>query len=122
MTNLRWGWILLGGFLAELVTFAIVIPISLLAGQQSLLYSAPPGSFVTSLAFGFMVARQVPTRPVLHGSLVGVAAVLIFVGLSRAGPEPLAYVAAHLLKVLGGAAGGYLARNREPGKAGTRIA
>ncbi|HTC50513.1 MAG TPA: hypothetical protein VK700_01095 [Steroidobacteraceae bacterium] len=107
MTKLRWGWIVLGGFLVELATFAFVIPISLLAGRQSLLYSAPLASFVASVAFGFLVARKSANRPVLHGTLVGLVAVLIFLGMSRAGPEPIAYVIAHVLKLLGGAFGGY---------------
>jgi hypothetical protein len=37
MKGIRWGWVLLGGFFAELAVFVIVIPLSLLAGQQSLL-------------------------------------------------------------------------------------
>jgi hypothetical protein len=118
MGQLRWAWILLGGFLVELVTFALVIPISLLAGRQSLLYTAPPGSLVTSVAFGFLVARKAPDRPVVHGILVGLVAVLFFVGLSRAGPEPSAYVIAHVLKLLGGAAGGYIAFRTVPGNTG----
>jgi hypothetical protein len=65
--NIRWGWILLGGFLAELAIFVIVIPMSLLAGQESLLYTAPPASFVAALVFGIWVARKAPQRRVLHG-------------------------------------------------------
>ena len=67
MKNIRWGWILLGGFLAELAIFVIVIPMSLLAGQESLLYTAPPASFVAALVFGIWVARKAPQRRVLHG-------------------------------------------------------
>ena len=100
---------MLGGFLAELTIFVIVIPLSLLVGQQSLVYSAPPASFAAALAFGLWVARKAQRRPVLHGTLVGIAAVLIYIGISLGRPEPIAYVIAHLLKVLGGCAGGFLA-------------
>jgi putative membrane protein (TIGR04086 family) len=106
MKNIRWGWILLGGFLAELAIFIVVIPLSLLAGQQSLLYSAPPASFVASFVFGIWVASKVQQRRVLHGALVGVVATLIYVGIGLGQPEPIAYIVAHVLKVLGGAAGG----------------
>jgi len=112
--SMRWGWILLGGFLAELLVFAIVIPLSLVAGQASLLYSAPPASFVGSFVFGWWVARKAPGRAALHGTMVGVAAALIYVAISRAQPEPPAYIVAHVLKVLGGAAGGYMAARRGP--------
>jgi putative membrane protein (TIGR04086 family) len=104
-----WGWILLGGFLAELAIFAIVIPLSLLAGQQSLLYSAPPASFVAAFAFGLWAARKAQGRRVLHGTLVGVVAVLIYAGISLGRPEPLAYVIAHVLKLFGGGLGGFAA-------------
>jgi hypothetical protein len=60
MKNIRWGWILLGGFLAELAIFVIVIPRSLLVGQKSLLYSAPPASFIGAFVFGIWVARKAP--------------------------------------------------------------
>jgi len=41
MKKICWGWILLGGFLVELAIFAVAIPLSLLIGQDSLLYIAP---------------------------------------------------------------------------------
>jgi putative membrane protein (TIGR04086 family) len=117
MIGLRWGWILLGGFLVELAIFAITIPVSLLVGQQSLLYSAPLASFVAPLVIGYVVAQKTPNRQVLHGTLVGLVAVLIYVSMSLARPEPIAYVFAHLLKLLGGALGGYTALKRGPGNA-----
>jgi len=112
MHNIRWGWIVLGGFLAELAIFIVVIPLSLLAGQESLLYSAPPASLIATFVFGIWVARKAPQQRVLHGALVGVAATLIYVGISLGQPEPIAYVIAHVLKVLGGAAGGFVALKR----------
>ena len=112
MRNIRWGWILLGGFLAELAIFITVIPLSLLVGQKSLLYSAPPASFVAAFVFGIWVGRKAPQRRVLHGALVGVTAMLIYVAITLGQPEPLAYVIAHGLKVLGGFAGGFVALRR----------
>lgn len=112
MKNIRWGWILLGGFLAELAIFIVVIPIGLLAGQESLLYSAPPASFLAAFGFGIWVARKAPRRPVLHGTLVGIASMLIYLAISLGRPEPVAYVVAHLLKVLGGITGGFVASRR----------
>ena len=117
MKHIRWGWILLGGFLAELAVFVMVIPLSLVAGQASLVYSAPPASFVATLLFGLWVGTKAPQRPLLHGTLVGVVAMLIYVGMSLGRPEPIAYIIAHVLKVLGGAAGGFIAFKRGTMKA-----
>ena len=117
MKSMRWGWILLGGFLAELLVFAIVIPLSLAAGQPSLLYSAPPASFVGTFVLGIWIARRAPDRRVLHGVLVGVAATVIYIAMSRGQPEPVAYIIAHGLKLLGGAAGGWVAARRGTAKA-----
>jgi len=117
MKSMRWGWILLGGFLAELLVFAIVIPLSLAAGQASLLYSAPPASFVGTFLFGVWIARKTPDRRVLHGVFVGVAAMVIYIAISRGQPEPIAYIIAHGLKLLGGSAGGLAAARRGTAKA-----
>jgi hypothetical protein len=112
MKAIRWGWVLLGGFLAELTIFVVVIPLSLLVGQQSLIYSAPVASFVASFLFGTWVARKAQQRLVLHGALVGIVATLLYIGISLGQPEPIAYIIAHVLKVFGGVAGGFVASKR----------
>ncbi len=112
MNNMRWGWILLGGFLAELLVFVIVIPLSMVAGQASLLYSAPPASFVGTFVFGWWVARKAPKKRVLHGTLVGLVATALYIAITRGQPEPTAYIIAHGLKILGGIAGGWVAARR----------
>lgn len=109
MKSIRWGWILIGGFVAELAIIVTVIPLSLVAGRESLLYGAPIASLVATFIFGLWIARKTPQRQILHGALVGVVATLIYVGMSLGQPEPVAYLVAHALKVLGGAAGGFVA-------------
>jgi putative membrane protein (TIGR04086 family) len=110
MKNIRWGWILLGAFLAEVAIFLIVIPLSLVAGEESLAYGAPVASFVAAFVFGLWIARKAPPRGVLHGILVGVVAMLITLAMTFDLSIP--YIVAHLLKVLGGAAGGLVASKR----------
>jgi len=61
--------------------------------------------------FGLWTARKVEAYFVFHGFMVGAVAVLIYLGLTRLGPEPLLHICDHSLKLLGGAAGGYLASN-----------
>jgi len=113
MTNtarIYWLKILIGGFLAEASVFAIVIPVFMIAGARGVLYAAPAASLVMCFIFGLRIARRVESQPVLHGALVGVVATLLYVALTLGRPEPLAYLVAHVLKILGGAAGGATAR------------
>ncbi|HEY1239021.1 MAG TPA: TIGR04086 family membrane protein [Bryobacteraceae bacterium] len=116
MKTIRWGWVLLGGFVAELIVFAIVIPIAIFAGQDSLLYAAAPASLIATFVCGWWVAKKATHRPLLHGLLVGAAAVVIYVAMSLARPEPLAYIIAHALKLVGGVAGGYVSWRRQQGR------
>jgi len=58
------------------------------------------------------VGRRIESSFILHGTLVGVVAALIYVALTRAQPEPFAYTVAHALKLVGGACGGFVAQWR----------
>ena len=109
---IRWGRILVGGLIAEITLIIAIVPAGLRLGETFLHYTAAPGSFVTCFAAALWVCRRVQTRFVLHGALIGVAAALIYLALTRAQPEPLAYVIAHLMKLVGGACGGYVASRR----------
>ena len=110
--KIHWLRVLLGGFLAEATVFVIVIPVLLKFGQHPLLYVAPVASLLMCFLFAIWVGRHVESRFILHGTLVGVVATLIYVGLTLARPEPFAYIVAHGLKILGGAAGGLVAAQR----------
>jgi putative membrane protein (TIGR04086 family) len=113
--GIHWLRVLLGGFLAEVSVIAIVIPVLLLFGKQTVPYVALLGSLLACFLFALWVGRRLDSRFVLHGILVGVVATLIYVALTLGRPEPLAYLAAHGLKILGGAAGGLVAaRQRKP--------
>ncbi len=111
--QMHWVRVLIGGFLAEALLILIVIPINLKFGQHPLLYVAPVGSLVTCLLLAWWVARGIQTRFVVHGLLVGVVAMLIYIALTRAQPEPFVYVLAHGLKLLGGAGGGWMAGRKK---------
>ena len=50
-TQLRWGSVLLGGFLAELLVFAIVFPVLYAFGQQAFLASILIASFAMPFIF-----------------------------------------------------------------------
>jgi putative membrane protein (TIGR04086 family) len=110
--KIHWGRILAGGILAEVALIIAIVPLGLRLGETFLHYTAPPGSFVTCFVGAWWVARRIESRFVLHGVLVGVVAALIYVGLTRAQPEPLAYIFAHALKLAGGACGAIVAHRR----------
>jgi hypothetical protein len=111
--RMHWVRILIGGFLAEALLIVLVIPVAIRWGQQPLLYLAPLGSLLTCFVFALWVGRGVQSRFVVHGLLVGVVAMVIYVALTLARPEPVAYLIAHGLKLLGGAAGGWFAGQRK---------
>ena len=110
--KIHWLRILLGGFLAEAAVFVVVIPVMLKFGQHPLLYVAPVASLLMCFLLAIWVGRRVESLFILHGILVGVVATVIYVGLTLARPEPFAYIVAHGLKILGGAAGGFVAAQR----------
>ena len=111
-TTIHWGRILLGGLLAEIALILAIVPLGLRLGENFLHYTAPPGSFVTCFLAALWVCRRIESRFILHGTLVGVVAALIYIALTRAQPEPVAYIVAHALKLLGGACGGFVAQLR----------
>lgn len=109
MKRIRWMRVLAGGFLSELCVMIVFVSSTKLLGERPGVYSAVIGSFVMPFLFGIWTARKVEANFALHGVLVGVVGILIYLGLTMAGPEPLLYIFAHVLKLLGGAAGGYVA-------------
>lgn len=106
---------MIGGFAAEIALIVGIVPAGLRLGETFLHYTAGPGSFLTCFLAALWVGRRVQSRFLLHGALVGVVAAVIYVALTHAQPEPLAYVIAHALKLLGGACGGFVAMRRQPG-------
>jgi len=118
--RIHWGRILLGGLLAEVALILAIVPLGLRFGDRFLHDTAPPGSFLMCFLGALWVGRRIESRFILHGTLVGVVAALIYVTLTRAQPEPFAYIVAHVLKIMGGACGGFVAqRRRSPSSAQT---
>jgi hypothetical protein len=109
MSRILWIRILVGGFLSELALIVVFIPTTILLGQTAGVYVAVAGSLLMPFLFGFWAAQKAHAHNVLHGLLVGAIGILIYVGLTRGAPEPLLYLIAHGLKLIGGAAGGYTA-------------
>src|SRR5438105_10072522 len=98
--RLRWGRILLGGFLAELIVFAIVFPVLYLFGQRAFLASILMASAVMPFIFAVWVGRGIRSRFVLHGALVGFVAALIYLGIAWGQPQPLLHKITHGQKMV----------------------
>ena len=114
----RWGRIVLGGFLAELVLFVPVIVANIAGGgERAITIIAVAGSYVVFVPVTWWMCRSLQ-RPLLHGALMGAAAAAIYTLLFLGGryfqpdapPMPFIYYVAHVLKIAGGATGGWLAR------------
>jgi len=103
--NIHWKRVLIGAFLAEVGIFVPFIPALLLLGQEIAMYVAVVAAFAMTFLFGIWVGKGIESRFMLHGVLLGIAAVLIYVAISFAQPEPLLYIIANCLKIVGGAAG-----------------
>ena len=112
--RVHWIRVLVGGVLAEAAVFLVVIPVYRIWGEHALLFIVPPSCLVACFVFGIWVARPVESRFVLHGVLVGILATLLYVAMTAARPEPMAYLVAHGLKVIGGAVGGLVAGRYRP--------
>ena len=129
-TSLRWGRIVLGGFLAELLLIVAVIPLRAVgAGEGAVTVLAVAGSFVAFVPVAWWLGRRLE-QPVLHGVLMGAFAAAVYTILFFGGrlfnptvpPMPLMYYVAHLLKLAGGAAGGWLAQRSTTLAGAARVA
>ena len=90
-TPLRWRRVLVGGFLAELLVFAIVFPVLFLFGQTAFLASIPIASALMPFILAVTVGRRIESRFLLDGALVGVVSALFYMGLAWGQPQPLLY-------------------------------
>jgi len=114
---MRWRLVLAGGFLAEMLVFAIVFPTLYLFGQQAFLASILVASALMPFLFAMWVGRRIESGFVLHGALVGLVAALVYLIVAWGQPQPLLYRVAHGLKIVGGIAGGMAAARRKPAAA-----
>ena len=116
-TRLRWGRILLGGLLGELILIAAVIPIYATGGSQTAVTAlGVGGSFVAFVPVAWWLGRGL-ARPILHGALMGAVGAAIYMTAGVVGQlfvedapaVPLIYYLGHALKLAGGSVGGWLA-------------
>jgi hypothetical protein len=111
---MRWGRAIVGGLLAEAMLVVVVIPGAVMGSETVVTWSAVIAAPVTTFLAALWVCRPLDSRFVLHGTMAGLAAMLIYLIPILAGgiAQPMVYWVAHGLKVAGGAAGGMFAARR----------
>jgi hypothetical protein len=122
-TRLRWGRALIAAIVAEVLLICIAVPVyaSMAQDEATSLLSlvVPPASFVVFAAAGYWSAKPVPGSGLLQGALAGLIAVVAYIALGFVASQFVAgtsvtdgftpaYLAAHALKIVGGALGGWL--------------
>jgi hypothetical protein len=128
MRRIHWKWIVVAGFLAEASVFAVFFLLLFAATVVGVPGMARPmgtldyidalvSSFVSVFLFTLWVGKRIESAFVTHGVLIGVFGILLFgvmwVATTRSLAQPPLYVVAHLLKVVGGVAGGLVAEKRK---------
>ena len=118
--GIRWGRVLLGGFLVELALTLLSMPLFLLGGFEAVLVVIAPLCFIVAFLVSWWILRRAPSRGALHGFLIGVVTTVIYLGLNFAMSGslgqiiemygPLLFFLANGLRVAGAIAGGAFAQ------------
>jgi hypothetical protein len=119
MPQNRWGRAVAYGFVVELVMIALAAVMQPL-GQDPITVMAVAGSFLLPLLLAIELGRRPTPHLMAHGLVIGVVAMAIYLALTEAArrwgppmpPQPFAYTVAHVLKLVGGIAGGWIAQRR----------
>ena len=121
LSQVRWLRVVIAAFLVEVGLAATGVPLLLLIGDIVLMAVVPVLCVVVPFVVAWFATRQLPSARVLHGSLIGiVATVMYFVlvvataSIAEASAEygvPL-FIGVNALRVVSAAAGGYFADRR----------
>ena len=113
MRPIHWRPVLIAAFGSEAAMLIVLIPITFTGiSETTLNITVSLVCLLLAFAFGLWSARKVDADFILHGSLVGLIAALIYMVIVR---DPTVYAAANALKIAGGAAGGFIAeRQKKP--------
>jgi hypothetical protein len=127
VSRIHWGLVVVAGVLSEvavLIIFFVLLMVAKLAGVPALASPMSPldyvdalvSSFVMVFLFALWVGQRIESGFVLHGALIGVVGTLLFsliwIATTPAWTQPPLYVVAHVLKVMGGIAGGIVVERR----------
>jgi hypothetical protein len=115
--SLRWGWIIAGAFILEVALIILFIPMLRFMDISQIAPYAGIATFGLGFLVSWWVVRKVPARRILHGTLIGVLATIIYVALCMANPDgiasvvamygPVLFVVGNGLRIVGTAAGAW---------------
>jgi putative membrane protein (TIGR04086 family) len=80
--SIRWGRVIVGGILVEVLLIAATIPIVMFSRIEDFLNYVPIACLVAGFVIGWWTARRVESQRLLHGFLVGLIATLIYFALN----------------------------------------
>jgi len=120
--KIRWIRIVVAAVLFEIVLVALTVAVSLFMPVEAFLPYVPAVVFVVGFPFGMWVVRRAASGFILHGTLVGVVATLIYLALVLGQFRsltpviemygPVSFFLANALKILGCVAGAYVEGRR----------
>jgi hypothetical protein len=120
--RLQWGRIIAGAVLLELALIIVFVPLLVSFDTKIIVPFVVVGCFVFGIAAGWWTVRKVRGRPILHATLVGIVATIIYLVLCMSQPGGLAataaiygtllFILANGLRVLGCITGGLVFRVR----------
>ena len=117
--KIHWGRILIAALVAEALLIVLANISRRLSVSESISSIIGYLSFIVFMFLAALwVTRKAESRFILHGTLVGLAAIVFYVILTfyatLQGQVPInvEYFLAHTIKILGGAAGGFVGGRR----------
>ena len=87
--RIRWGRVIGLAFALEAALFAALVPLQSLLSQKTWFAVVAAGCALFSFIAGWLVARGLSSRAMLHGFLVGAIATCIYIALCMLGPGGL---------------------------------
>jgi hypothetical protein len=118
--KLQWGRIIAGAVLLELALIIVFVPLLASFDPKIVVPFVVVGCFVFGVAAGWWTVRKVRGRHVLHATLVGLVATIIYLLLCMSAPGGLAaaaavygtllFILANGLRILGCIVGGFAFR------------
>jgi hypothetical protein len=120
---MRWGRIIVGAILLELLLIVVLVPPLQILGPDKVLPFATPAVFIFGFGVTWWLLRNIKSQTVLHGALIGILATAIYLLMCMANPGGLKAVAAmygmtlfvvgNLMRVVGCVMGAWAIRRRQ---------
>src|SRR5712672_465464 len=85
--SLRWGRILAGAFLLELVLIIALVPPLQILGPEKMVPFVYPAVLVLAFGVTWWILRKVQHLPLVHGALIGIVATALYILMCFANPE-----------------------------------